>query len=758
MTAPKKVTTTVSARRKLELSQLTTQAVQQELMGTDVNMTDFALYFEQRLVVPHLAERIVDAKVSRAMDASSTFTVVVNDYDRALLSSDQLYNKLDVQIDGLWFRLAGVDKAGDELTLTFEDREIAVLRSYNTWKVASRDKVTRAEFILNLIREVKEFRIPVVIPELHTVQPLQRYDGDNIGFDQTVQKVKGMPKNPKVTNTFHIPLPSFGGNAPGINVGPFPGRLTIEGSPVPKGGEQERNGQIIIAVGQQMKNAGVTRRLIVCAIMSAMVESTLINNPGDPNDPAHNTSAGLFQMQYFWGSYTDRTNPATAARIYYQHLMAEDRQNPGLPYGELCANTENPAAQYRYKYQLRYEEANQWVNAFGDVGGDLSTVVANTAVNGQSPMDTAGGSFYFWRGNVIDRSGQKIRKPEDSWTCILRLAKEVNWEAFFVGGTFYYISDDDLIKQQPLLTLDEYDDGIVDVSGDYHTNKKAGTLTVTARAGRWAAPPGSVVIIENMGPYNGRWLVSQYDRGMFDLNVTITLNKKNPALPEPNPAKGNLNNLNSGWVPSLSKTGTPIGGAKTKQGTSVGPAPVAIGGKAGMMEYAQKLLDYYASGQYRADNPGDLVDIRAAAGGGMVNSQCGGQVYMDYRPFAIVCYLIEQGFAPVGTFAFCSDHSCDGGGHSAGLCVDVSSLKGLAINTLSQTCFNNVLAADTLLHSLTGNLAPKKLISGGYGNQRNMQLTALCVTDPRGENPDSYYTPTVMGEHCNHIHIGWNGS
>ena len=754
MTAPKKITTTVSARRKLELSQLQPYAVQQELMGTDVNMTDFALYFEQRLVVPHLAERIIDAKVSRAMDASSTFTVIVNDYDRALLSSDQLYNKLDVQIDGLWFRLAGVDKAGDELTLTFEDREIAVLREYSTWKVASRDKVTRAEFILNLIREVKEFRIPVVIPELHTNQPLQRYDGDNIGFDTTVQKVKGMPKNPKVTKSFHIGVPSFGGNAPGINVGPFPSKLTIEGSPVSKGGEQEKNGEIIIAVGQQMKNAGVTRRLIVCAIMSAMVESTLINNPGDPNDPAHNTSAGLFQMQDTWGSYEDRTNPATAARIYYQHLMAEDRQHPNLPYGELCANTENPRADLRYKYALRYQEADQWVTAFGDTGGDLSIPAAGTAVNGQNPTDTVGGSFYFWRGNVIDRSGQKVRKPENSWTCILRLAKEVNWEAFFVGGTFYYISDDDLIKQQPLLTLNEYDDGIVDVSGDYHTNKKAGTLTITARAGRWAAPPGSVVVVENMGPYNGRWLVSQYDRSMFDLNVTITLNKKNPALPEPNPTKGNLQNLLPSWVPSLAQAST--GANKTSQGTTMGPMPIVTVGKSGMIEYAQKLLDYNASGQYRADNAGDLVDIRAAAAGGMVASQCGGSVYLDYRTLAIVCYLIEKGFAPVGTYAFCSDHSCDSGGHSAGLCVDVSSLKGLAINTLNQTCYNNVLAADTLLHSLIGELAPKKLISGGYGNQRNMTLTALCITEPRGRNPDEYYTTTVIAEHCNHIHIGYN--
>src|SRR5215471_9757703 len=183
------------ARRKLELSQLTPHALQRELMGTDVDVGKFVLYLSSQVRV-NLGDRIVDATVSRSIDASTDLSVIINDYDRELLQSGLLSNKLDVQVDGLWFRLRSVEKSGDNVTLHFEDREIAVLRNYSKWKKARRSKVTRAEFVLNLIREVKEFSIPVVIPELHTIQPVSRYTGDNIGVDNFARKAKGILNAP----------------------------------------------------------------------------------------------------------------------------------------------------------------------------------------------------------------------------------------------------------------------------------------------------------------------------------------------------------------------------------------------------------------------------------------------------------------------------------------------------------------------------------------------------------------------------------
>jgi len=731
VTAPQKQTTTTSARRKMELSQITAKAVQQEAMGTDVNMTDFALQFQAIVKVPHIAERITDATIQRTIDGSSTLSLVINDYDRALLQSDQLANRLDVQIDGLWFRLTGCDKQGDQLTLTFEDREIAVLRTYTRWKYASRDKVTRAEFVYSMIREVKEFDIPCVIPELHMVQPLQRYDGDNVGYDTIVNKVKGMPSNPQGTKKSFIPIPSLSGSG-GFNV-TLPSDLTAKGSPLDK--EQKQNAETIVAVGEQMK---VGRKLEVVAIMTAITESDLRNLSGGDLD-----SVGLFQQRDSWGSFEERHDPATSSRLFYNAVLGTLKANPNATYTELCWMTQHPRADLNNVYSKYRTEAEQIVTACGTPGGDSEAPAAT--VNGQSIQLPTGAQFYFWRGNIVDRSGQRIRKPENTWTCIQRLADEVDWKAFFVSGTFYFISEDSLLKAKPLLNLDESAEGILDVSGDFHNNKKAGTLTVTALAGRWNVPPGCVVVVDNMGIYNGRWLVSEYDRDLFTLNATITLSRKTPALPEPAPAKGNIADIQT-WV----KTPSTPQATKTPQGTIIGPTPQYDQKRA---ELAKQLLALNGHGW--TDYNTGVEQMRITAQGGMVDGAIG-PVYLDPKVIAVVLWLIQSRQFNIGTFAWCSDHSNDGrSGHAGGHAVDIAAINGVSINTNTLQCYTLTYTVATMLHNLKGQLAPRQLITGGYGGHRDQTLTALSITDPRGENPDSYYGSGTMGEHCNHIHVGY---
>ena len=92
----------------------------------------------------------------------------------------------------------------------------------------------------------------------------------------------------------------------------------------------------------------------------------------------------------------------------------------------------------------------------------------------------------------------------------------MNWRAFFVSGTFYYISEDDLLKQQPAFTMNEWTDGIINVDGNFYEHKDSATLTVTADVGRWIVPPGRLVVVTDMGPWDGRWLVSDFERSLFD--------------------------------------------------------------------------------------------------------------------------------------------------------------------------------------------------------------------------------------------------
>jgi len=703
-------------------------------MHPDVDLAKFVLYFGSQVRM-NLTDRIVDASISRSIDASTELSVTINDYDRRLLTSGWLTDRLDVQIENLWFRLKGVEKSGDNITLKFEDREIAVLRTYTRWKIADRSTTTRAEFIYSLIREVKEFVIPTVIPELHMVQPIQRYSDDPLGMDAVINKSKGSfvtpaeakPEKLLIQNSFIAGLPKGKG-------------LTVKKVPIDD--EQLRNANIIMAVGNAMMSANNNhrRKIIVCAIMTAIDESVLRNIDHGDRD-----SVGLFQQRDSWGSFEDRMNAETSSRLFYNQAIPEDKSNPNLSFNDLCQKVQKSGTPYAYgQYQ---QEAEAIVNHFGIVGTDGEMPAQE--FNGQSPKITKSnsGDYFFWRGTIYDRNSMKFRKPENSWSCIQRLADVVGWKAFFVSGTFYYMSEDDMLKQAPLTLLTEFQDGITDISGDYDNQKKSATLTIQARVGKWAVPPGSLVTVENMGPWNGRWIVSEFDRSLFDLNATISLTKSSPALPEEFGGNENDFGNRTQWLPGGG------GSSKTTAGTTVPSKDIILTDD--RITLAKQLLTYHGLGKWRDENGRGLEQIQKVANGMTLTSPIGPQVELDVRTMMVVLWLIGQGYT-IGTYAWCEDHSSPDGmsGHQGGHAVDISSIN---INPISSSSSGQlVIAVDTLLNKQTPlEIHPRQLISGGFGNHTSPICISLCITDPVGRDPIGYYTQGVINEHCNHIHVGY---
>jgi hypothetical protein len=174
------------------------------------------------------------------------------------------------------------------------------------------------------------------------------------------------------------------------------------------------------------------------------------------------------------------------------------------------------------------------------------------------------------------------------------------------------------------------------------------------------------------------------------------------------------------------------------------PPPVPAGNAAAA---AQQLLQLQAQGKYHADNPLDLGDIQATAAGRAVHSQHGGLVHIDARVMKVIVHLIGLGHN-IGTFAICSDHHDDGlHGHAGGMAVDISTIDGHSIASPSARAL--VLQVDHQLHN-AGTLVPRQLISGGVGNVRDMEISALSIP-----GADSFYGAATMAQHCNHIHVGY---
>ena len=165
--------------------------------------------------------------------------------------------------------------------------------------------------------------------------------------------------------------------------------------------------------------------------------------------------------------------------------------------------------------------------------------------------------FQFMRGSAKTLpGGRKGWKEEDTWTCMNRLAEEVNWRCFEVSGMVYFISEPKLFKSAPRVIISEQSEGVDWIDFSYDAGKPNGQVTITGRAGLWAAPPGTVVEIFNNGPVNGRWIVTDINRGIFSPSVSITCKKPRVKFPEPTEAQDEGGLWDNIWTGESAETNT----------------------------------------------------------------------------------------------------------------------------------------------------------------------------------------------------------
>jgi hypothetical protein len=486
-------------KQKLSLSKLEGET---ELLSEDMDLSQLA--FRSRLPAFRFEEAVVSGEVSRTIEGASTVTIVVNDKDGIIKRSGRIADGVDIKIDGLWFTLVQARKQGVDLTLTFESREVNVLRTYNKKRASNWGQLTRTRFAQILVNEVREFKIPFVCPELRKTP-----------FDKKKAKEhKAADRDPGFVNWNTAIARARANGKP----------ITIKGKPPVS--EQINNAEEVLDAGAARL---VRRKILVCAIMTCIQEATLYNHPFGDRD-----SVGLFQQRTSWGPLKDRMNPTKAANKFYDKAIAVDRAQPKLDYSELCQAVQVSAFPRAYA-QWRVE-AERIVTAYGIAGGDASTPAdtANANLMGQWEMDADADKTQFSRGRPKSLpGGKKGWEKEDSWTCLQRLADEVNWRCFEVSGKVYFISEPRLFKSSPRMVISENSEGVDWIDGEVDLMKNNAQIEVTARLSRWQAPPGAVIEVFDSGVLNGRWLITEIRRSFFDPLATITAKKPRPKLPEP---------------------------------------------------------------------------------------------------------------------------------------------------------------------------------------------------------------------------------
>jgi hypothetical protein len=440
----------------------------------------------------------------------------VFDRDYKALQSGVFGQKVDVLLDRVPFRIVQVSLTDVELLeLTMEHKIVALLREHTSPLKVARSSMTRAQFIELMLKEIApQFPgLRYVSPEINAIQPIassstsgRSLTSKTLGSTNVTRNVRGSG-----FGLTHLDIISWDG-----------GTATL-------GPSQLANAAIVFATCAQL---GATGKALL-----AMIEACIV----EPNAPFENSpaggnggSVGILQWGGGGGGPPVWANDVAQSVLHSLQdpgatggggMISLARNNPGWTAGQVAQREQGSAFPARYDQAQR--GAQQVIDAFTAAGG-LSALSGAT-------NQTVG--YEFTRG----QPGQ----PEDSWTAGLRLAAEVNWRLFIVGpNAVYFVTDEDLLKAPVKYRIDPLTKGITQITFDAqvggrtvvvkrHRQPRPSEAQIDCRIDRWGAPLGSVIELADYGPGDGRWLVTDIQRNLFNAEGTIKLSRAQKPFDEP---------------------------------------------------------------------------------------------------------------------------------------------------------------------------------------------------------------------------------
>jgi hypothetical protein len=485
-------------------------------MAPTYTLDDLALeWVDKRVDNLELKGAITSVSMTRSIEQATNFVVVVRDpegriFNRAkgrvtpqktkaaadidigwqkMLPPNMVGRAVDIYVDDVPYRLSkvGYNYGTSEVSLTFEDRVINWLRRKGgrtghpgIERKASRKSSTRAEFILALLREIRIETVPFICPELHKKQPIS--------------------KTKTVDNKVVIHADTGRSGFSGTN-------LTVKDEPAKV--DQIRNADHVLTRASQAD--GADKRSVTACMAAVIVESQIRNlRKGDKD------SLGILQVRVSTSGSRDKSLDIDwcvdqfMTKGFWGKGGAVDvaKKHPNETIGWIAQQVQGSGVPDAYDKWLN--EAEAFVSAWQ--GGDLP--------------DSTGGTY--------NKSYQYTRdKEEDSWTCIQRLADEVNWRCFMVGRAMYFMSEDDLFRQRVRYVISEGDPAFIDLDYDIDWGKPINEATLTVSLGQWDAPPGSIIQLDKFGIPDGRWLVTDIDRDWYSPVAQVTIKQPSAAKPEP---------------------------------------------------------------------------------------------------------------------------------------------------------------------------------------------------------------------------------
>lgn len=446
-----------------------------------------------------VSEAIVDGELTFTCTGASSLFLVIHDEGRKLRKSGIWAKAVQLELSprSKW-RLVAISKGGDDYTVTFIPEAVWQLMQKDKPKKAYRDQVTRAEFGLALVREIKKPKIKYVSPDLHKEQPIKgegkgkaRREADKDKKD--AGRKKGVPNSKKLMIRDH------------------------QGNVVPMNNVQKHNASVVL---DQCMEDGAPEAAQV-AVIAATINETLIQNITD-QAVTDLDSIGILQLRIGFHGLANARSISKSTHLFLTKKggftgaspgNAIDMARRGSAPAVIAGSVMNNIGTYMYGPYVPY--AQKIVAAYH--GGSIES---GSGGGGERKR------YAFRRGDAGSR--------ENSWDCLGRMAEEVRWRRFEFLNTIYFLSDGQLMRSTPRAVISEDAPGVNWIDWEWNTGKRVATCVVNCRIERWEVPPGAIVEIEDEGePIDGRWLVGEVQRNLFRREATITLRRRQPVLPEP---------------------------------------------------------------------------------------------------------------------------------------------------------------------------------------------------------------------------------
>jgi hypothetical protein len=493
-------------------------------MAPELDLDDLVLNWSGRKVKDLQAKGAVTAvQVDATLEGAPTVTINLRDPDRhvfrrrygrtrrrprsrragpvqvdegwdAITPPDVLGRPMQIELDGVIYQLvkAAYQHGSGELALTFEHELVYLLKRHKGAKRAPRERVTRAQFILSLVRElepeVQRRRYRFVCPELNVRQPIDKGQRRRTSTGTTATSSGGSGSSGRSLDRVY---PKHSAGQRGVRFTPAQVRACAAA-----GGfwGQELTAMEQIAHGESDYYPGVV---------------------------SFDQGYGLWQMTpRVWGAAAKQwlaelggmhalTNPIVNAKL--AHRLYVDAGKSFSPW-----------------YGTRYLTVGAGPGNGRPSRAD-SRDLGETVSEGGSSEGTATS-----RTVTETKSYQFARaRGESSWAAITRLAGEVKWRAYMVGNSLYYMSDEALYGRRPRYQVGPDHPAVLELGYDVDWGKPVSEASLTVTLARWEAPPGSVILLEGFGPPDGRWLVASTSRDYFTPTAEVKLLQPGKASLEP---------------------------------------------------------------------------------------------------------------------------------------------------------------------------------------------------------------------------------